>query len=131
LEKQDVPLNIADRGWAYVVRAALPGVKQEDVQVLVHGHTLTIRSRDAGAEGSESNGANGANGANRAKDGSGSDEWLVHEHSPEHWERSLNLPHEVDESAISAEYKDGILELLLPKAEPQAERRIPVRSGSE
>jgi HSP20 family protein len=120
-----------------VVRAALPGVKQEDVQVIVHGHALTIRSRDAGVEGPDTNGANGANGgangnvANGAKDGSGSDEWLVHEHSPEHWERSLNLPHEVDESAISAEYKDGILELLLPKAEPQAERRIPVRSGSE
>ncbi|MBV9324195.1 MAG: efflux RND transporter permease subunit, partial [Chloroflexi bacterium] len=109
--KQEVPLNIADRGWAYVVRAALPGVKQDDVQVVVNGHKLTIRSRDP------------ENGA------AGDDQWIVHEHSPEHWERSLNLPHEVDGSAISAEYSDGILELCLPKAEPEAERRIPVRSG--
>jgi len=109
--KQEVPLNIADRGWAFVVRAALPGVKQDDVQVVVYGHTLTIRSRDGSA----------------ASD----DEWIVYEHSPEHWERSLNLPNEVDDSAISAEYHDGILELCLPKAEPRAERRIPVKSGAE
>ncbi|MBV9580671.1 MAG: Hsp20 family protein, partial [Chloroflexi bacterium] len=109
--KQEVPLNIADRGNAYVVRAALPGVKQEDVQVVVNGHTLTIRSREGGE--------------------STDDDWLVHEHSPAHWERTLNLPYEVDGSAISAEYQDGILELWLPKAEPQAERRIPVRSGGE
>jgi HAE1 family hydrophobic/amphiphilic exporter-1 len=109
--KQEVLLNIADRGWAYVVRAALPGVKQDDVQVVVNGHTLTIRSRD-GAESQD-------------------DDWIVREHSPVHWERSLNLPHEVDGSAISAEYKDGILELCLPKAEPQAERRIPVSSGGD
>jgi HSP20 family molecular chaperone IbpA len=127
--KQDVPLNIADRGWAYVVRAALPGVKQDDVQVVVHGHTLTIRSRDGGDGTTYGNGANGANG-NAASDAD-HDTWIVHEHSPEHWERSLNLPHEVDESAISAEYRDGILELCLPKAEPRAERRIPVTSGSE
>jgi hydrophobic/amphiphilic exporter-1 (mainly G- bacteria), HAE1 family len=106
-----VPLNIADRGSAYIVRAALPGVKQEDVQVAISGHTLTIRGRD------------GQTGA------SGDGDWIVHEHSPEHWERSLNLPHEVDGSAISADYKDGILELHLPKAQPEAERRIPVGSG--
>jgi HAE1 family hydrophobic/amphiphilic exporter-1 len=107
--KQEVPINIADRGWAFVVRAALPGVKQDDVQVVVDGHTLTIRSR--------------------ADSAVPDDEWIVHEHSPSHWERSLTLPHEVDESAISAEYQDGILELCLPKAEPPAERRIPVKSG--
>jgi HSP20 family molecular chaperone IbpA len=111
--KQEVPLNIADRGRAYVVRAALPGVKQDDVQVVVTGHTLTIRSRD------------------RKDAEAADDQWMVQEHSPARWERSLTLPHEVDGSAISAEYTDGILELRLPKAEPEAERRIPVRSGRE
>src|SRR5579864_6516000 len=86
-----VPINIADRGSEYMVRAALPGVRQEDVQVTITGHTLTIRSR---------------NGA--TSDG---DTWIVKEHSPEKWERSLNLPHEVDGSQIRADYKDGILEL--------------------
>jgi HSP20 family protein len=95
------------------VRAALPGVKQEDVQVAISGHTLTIRGSD------------GQNGANAEGD------WIVREHSPEHWERSLNLPHEVDGSAIRADYKDGILELRLPKAQPETERRIPVGSGGD
>ena len=108
-----VPINIADRGSIYVVHAALPGVRQEDVQVSVTGHTLTIRSRD------------GQN--NTIEDG----QWVVREHSPVQWERAIKLPDEVDASAISAEYKDGILELWLPKAEPEAERRIPVRSGRD
>jgi HSP20 family protein len=95
------------------VCAALPGVKQEDVQVSITGHSLTIRSRDH------------QNGSSSHEDG----HWIVHEHSPARWERTLNLPHEVDGSAISAEYRDGMLELWLPKAQPEAERRIPVRSG--
>jgi HSP20 family molecular chaperone IbpA len=107
-----VPINVADRGSAYLVRAALPGVKQEDVQVSITGHTLTIRSREP------------ADGA------ADEDNWIVQEHSPARWERRLDLPHEVDGSAISAEYSDGMLELHLPKAEPAAERRIPIRSGS-
>ena len=65
--KQDVPLNIADRGSAYVVRAALPGVKQEDVQVVIHGQTLTIRSRDGGE----------ANGDGASGNGAADDQWLV------------------------------------------------------
>jgi HSP20 family protein len=107
-----VPLNIADRGWAYVVRAALPGVKQDDVKVAISGHTLTIRS------------CNGHDG-DRISD----DEWIVQEHSPKDWERSLDLPHEVDGSAVSAEYRDGILELCLPKADPETSRPIPIMSG--
>jgi HAE1 family hydrophobic/amphiphilic exporter-1 len=105
-----VPLNIADRGNTFVVRAALPGIKQDDVQVTITGHTLSIRSREP---------------ENGAEDG----DWIVHEHSPAHWARSLNLPHEVDGGAITASYKDGILELHLPKAQPEAERRIAVGSG--
>jgi HAE1 family hydrophobic/amphiphilic exporter-1 len=108
----NVPLNIADRGSAYVVKAALPGVKQDDVEVSINGHMLTIRGRENGH--SEEGG-----------------EWIVHEHSPTHWERSLKLPHEVDGSAISARYEDGMLELRLPKARPEAERRIPVGSGGD
>jgi HSP20 family molecular chaperone IbpA len=111
-----VPVNIADRGSGYIVRAALPGVKLEDVDVSMTGHTLSIRNRQP---------ENGA--AKYHEDG----RWLVHEHSPQHWERTLNLPHEVDGSAVTARYTDGILELWLPKARPDAQRKIPVRSGGD
>jgi HAE1 family hydrophobic/amphiphilic exporter-1 len=112
--EQAVPLNIADRGSAYVVRAALPGVKQEDVQVTIHGDTLTIRNRSPRSEG-----------------GAGTDDtWIVQEHSPTQWERTMRLPNEVDGEHVTAAYKDGILELELPKVEPPPERHIPVSNGN-
>jgi len=110
--RQAVPLNIADEGQAYLVRAALPGIKQEDVHVAIKGRTLTIRGREP--------------------DGASTTAWIVREHSPGTWERTLSLPHEVDGSAVTAAYQDGILELQLPKTHAdEPERDIPVRHAGE
>jgi HSP20 family protein len=86
-------------------------VSQDDVQVTINGHMLTIRSREP-------------------VDGHEDGDWIVREHSPAQWERTLKLPHEVDGSAVTAAYKDGMLELELPKAEPAAQRQIPVQTRS-
>ncbi|MBV9356348.1 MAG: efflux RND transporter permease subunit, partial [Chloroflexi bacterium] len=102
-----VPLDIFDRGDVYVVQAALPGVRHEDVQVTVRGHTLTIYAQRS--EHDESNG-----------------DRVVQEHARGHWERSFTLPHEVDEGNVTASYKDGILELRLAKAALEPPRRIAV-----
>jgi HSP20 family protein len=106
-----VPLNIVDRGTAYLVRAALPGIRQEDVQVSVHGHTLTIRGQ-------------------RQPDADSDDGWVIREYTPGVWERSMALPQEVESSRITASYEDGILELRLPKAGPTSRREVPI-TGSE
>jgi hydrophobic/amphiphilic exporter-1 (mainly G- bacteria), HAE1 family len=103
-----VPINILDFGSVYLVRAALPGIKQEDVDVSVHAHTLTIRGKRG-----DSNGHNDAS-------------WVVHEYGSGNWERSMALPQEVESGGITASYEDGILELRLPKAEPSARRSVPI-----
>jgi HSP20 family protein len=105
----DVPLNVLDRGSAYLVRAALPGVKQDDVQVSIHGHTLTIRGQ-------------------RQPDGEGDQGWVMREYTPGAWERSMVLPQEVDSKEVTASYEDGILELRLPKAGPASSRQVPIGS---
>jgi HSP20 family protein len=104
-----VPLNVLDRGSAYLVRAALPGVKQDDVQVSIHGHTLTIRGQ-------------------RQPDGEGDQGWVMREYTPGAWERSMVLPQEVDSKEVTASYEDGILELRLPKAGPASSRQVPIGS---
>jgi HSP20 family protein len=45
-----LPLDIAETAEAFVVRASLPGVRPEDVQVTVHGDTLSIQAEVKAAE---------------------------------------------------------------------------------
>jgi hydrophobic/amphiphilic exporter-1 (mainly G- bacteria), HAE1 family len=106
----DVPLNVLDRGNAYLVRAALPGIKQDDVQVSIHGHTLTIRGQ-------------------RLPDAQPGERWVMREYATDHWERSMVLPQEVESKDVTASYEDGILELRLPKAGPASRRQVPITSG--
>ncbi len=102
-----VPLDVFDQGDVYLVRAAIPGVRHEDVQVTVRGHTLTID-----AERPELVGSNGHH--------------VVQEQARGRWERTFMLPHEVDEGNVSASYRDGILELRLAKAALEPPRRVVV-----
>ena len=44
--------------------------------------------------------------------------------------RTIGLPQGVDESSITADYKDGVLEIHVPKPEQQKPRRIQVGGGS-
>jgi HSP20 family molecular chaperone IbpA len=106
----EVPLNVLDRGSVYLVRAALPGVKQDDVQVSIHGHTLTIRGQ-------------------RQPDAEANERWVMREYTPGAWERSMVLPHEVESKDVTASYEDGILELRLPKAGPASGRQVPIKPG--
>jgi HSP20 family molecular chaperone IbpA len=108
-----VPLNIVDHGNAYVVRAALPGIKQEDVEVSIHAHTLTIRGQRRGGDDGHTDGS-----------------YVVQEHPTGRWERSMVLPHEVESAGVTASYEDGILELRLPKAGPTATRTVPINGHS-
>jgi HSP20 family molecular chaperone IbpA len=109
-----VPLNVLDFGTVYLVRAALPGVKMEDVDVSVDTRTLTIR----GTRRSHGDGDG---------DGDGDGAWVVQEYDAADWERSMALPAEVDGSGVTASYEDGILELRLPKTETAtATRKVPI-----
>ena len=88
-----------------VVKADLPGVKKEDVSVTVHGDVLTV----AGQRTEETE-------TKEAK-------YYAAERFRGAFTRSFPLPEGVDTAAITAEYKDGVLEVRVPlpaqaKAEP-------------
>src|SRR4051794_22553674 len=48
-----LPLDVCETEDAFVVKAALPGVKPEDVQITAHGDTLTIRGESKAEEGKQ------------------------------------------------------------------------------
>jgi HSP20 family protein len=98
-------VDVAEKNGAYLVTADLPGVKKEDIQVQIDGAQVTlsaeIKREQAAAEG----------------------ERVLHaERSYGKTTRSFTLPVELDEAKVEAKFRDGVLELKLPK-KAAAERK--------
>jgi HSP20 family protein len=93
---------------SYLIRAELPGMKKEDIKVEVKDGTLTL----SGERKSE-------------KPVEGVNYRHLERVDAKFW-RSFSLPETVKHDGIEAAYKDGILEVRLPKAEEAKPRQIEV-----
>jgi HSP20 family protein len=105
------PINIYDDGESFVARAELPGVDPGDVDVTVTGDTLTLR----GKRQIEPAGENCC--------------YHRRERSTGEFRRAFNLPEQVDSSKVVASASNGVLEILLPRAEAAKQRRIEVKTS--
>ena len=93
--------DISETDLEYVIRASLPAVKKEDVNVTVDGGIITIKGERKQQSENESE------KFHRVESFYGS------------FERSFSLPENVNSDAIRCESKDGILTVHIPKTEPQ------------
>ena len=93
-----------------VVKAALPGLKPEEVQINVTGEVLTIRGETKQEE--------------QTKDKS----WHIREHRWGAFERSVQLPTGVISDKARADFDNGILTITLPKSEEVKPKTITVRA---
>ena len=97
---------------ALIVTADLPGLKPEDIDITVRANTLTIegelQSKEEGERGN------------------------VHfrERRYGKYRRSVSLPEGVDSDAVEAEFKNGVLEIVLPKTEQARPKQVPVKARS-
>ncbi|MDQ3910279.1 MAG: Hsp20/alpha crystallin family protein [Actinomycetota bacterium] len=89
-------LDVVQDDGDLLIRAELPGVKREDVEVTFHEGVLTI---------------SGERRAEEQREGSG---YLVRERRYGSFRRGLVLPHDVEEGRISARFVDGVLEVRVP-----------------
>ena len=106
------PVDVADTDEAFEVRATLPGVRPEDVQITVHNDTLLIRGHSRHED------------EHRAGDGR---RWLVREHRSQSFQRAIGLPLPVDPDRAEARFEHGVLLLTLPKSEAARPRQIHIR----
>ena len=90
----------------FTVYAELPGLKKEEIEIALHGDTLTIR-------GERKHEAKGEQG-------------FPTERYFGKFQRSLTLPVPVNSEKVNATYKDGILKVVLPKAEEAKPKQISV-----
>ena len=95
--------DIEDRGNEYVVRAELPGFDERDLDVQVSDDVITIR-------------------AEKRQEGQGA-------RASRRFSESVVLPPGVDADQIRADYRNGVLELHIPKPEQRQGRRIAIGGG--
>lgn len=100
--------DVLDTGSAYEVRAALPGITKEHIEVTLRGRTLRIEAKEA---------------HERDQKGAASHTW---ESRSSGFTRVLELPEDVLADKITAVYLDGLLTIEVPKSHPTPERKIPV-----
>ena len=102
------PVDIFETEDALTVVADLPGVQKEDVDIRVENDIFTIRGRASYRPPSPV---------------------VREEFNLQGYYRQFQLSNEVDQSRISAESKNGVLTVTLPKAEKSKPRQIKVKLG--
>jgi HSP20 family protein len=104
-------VDIYEHNGSLVLKAELPGVDAKDVDVRVENNVLTLRGeRKLDNEVKQEN-------YHRVERSYGS------------FSRSFTLPNVVDTEKIKAEYKDGVLQLVLPKKEEAKPKQISISVG--
>lgn len=103
------PMEIIERENEYIVRTDLPGVRKEDINVTLENGVLTITAERRAEE--------------ERKEG---ERDIRREIRYGRYIRSLRLGTQIDEKGVKASYHDGVLELILPKAEEAKPRKISV-----
>lgn len=104
-----VPVDVYETDSELVVRAPLPGVKPEEVEITVSGDTAMIR------------------GEVRRDESIKREDYIHQEWRYGQFARHITLPQAVQADKAEARFENGVLTLTLPKAEGAKVRRVPVK----
>jgi HSP20 family protein len=105
------PVDIYETEDSLVFKAELPGVTKEDITVEVKDNTLTLKGeKKFGKEAKEES-------YHRVERAYGA------------FQRAFTLPGTMEQDKVKAKFKDGILEIVLPKAEKSKPKQIRVEVG--
>ena len=112
IEAWAVPLDVIAKGDDTIVRASMPGVAPDDVQVSIEDNVLTIKGQTCSHDQVE--------GGN----------YLMRERRVGAFHRALRLPDTVDTEKAQPHYEHGVLTVTIPKAESKKARQLTVQVGS-
>jgi HSP20 family protein len=103
-------VDVAEKNGAYKVSADLPGVRKEDIQVSIDGPQVTLVAE-----------------IKQEKEASQDERVLHTERVFGKLSRSFTLPQEVDEAKAEARFRDGVLELTLPKKAAAQRKQVTIQ----
>jgi HSP20 family protein len=109
-QQAQLKVDVTENDTAYIVRAEIPGVKKDDINVAIDGSQVEISAE--------------VKNEKEVKEG---ERVLRSERYYGKVYRAFALGHEVDESATQARYADGILELTLAKKPTSQAKRISIQ----
>jgi len=107
--EMSMKVDVKEDDKSYTVHADIPGAKKEDIQVDVDGNMVSLRAE-----------------TRQEKEEKQGEQTLYSERHYGMVSRSFTLPTEVDEKGAKAEYKDGVLNLMLPKKANGGGKRVSV-----
>jgi HSP20 family protein len=105
-----VPVDMYDANGELVIKANLPGLKAEDVDVSISNDTLTIKGEYKSEKEREEENVH------------------IKERRYGKFQRAIRLPSGVDTEAAEANFEDGVLKLTLPKTAEAKTKQIPVKN---
>jgi len=104
-------IDIIDRAGEVLVRAEMPGVAKEDIDISLQDSTLTIKGEVRADED--------------LKDGT----YSYSERSYKYFTRQLNIPFKIKTDGIRATHRDGVLTVCLPKVVAEQPKKITVEAS--
>ncbi len=106
-----LPLDLLENDNSFVIRAVVPGVAPDQLDITAQGKTLTIRARQAVEQQEDVH-------------------YLLKERVGNEWFRAVELPGTFDADQIEAKLEHGILYLTLPKTPESKPHRIAIKTNS-
>lgn len=106
-------VDIQETADAVIVQVELPGVRPEEIGIQVEGGTLTIK------------------GERRIEKDTKEKQFVRVERAYGAFQRSFTLSTPINQAAVTASYRDGVLEVSLPKAEEAKPKQIRIQVNRE
>jgi HSP20 family protein len=103
-----VAVDVAETETEFVIKASLPGMKPEDVEITAHGETVTLC------------------GEMKSEEEKKGQTWHVRERRHGSFQRSITLPVPINASQAHASFDNGVLTLTIPKAEAARPKHIKI-----
>lgn len=104
-----IKMDVREQKENYLVHAEIPGVKKEDIHVVIEGNQVSISAE-----------------VKQEKEVKEGERVLRSERSFGQVARTFQLSHEIDDAKAAAKFTDGVLELTLPKKAATGNRRLPI-----
>ena len=103
-------VNLYTNEEGAVLKAEVPGIDPDSLDVSVQNDTVTLRGK-------------------REPESGENEEFIRQERQYGEFVRTLTLPHKVEQDNVNAKFKDGILEIHLPRAEEAKPKKIEVQQS--
>jgi HSP20 family protein len=99
-------VDLVDEGDKFLLRAELPGFEKTDIEIMTNKDTLTFSAeKKSQVEEKDKN-------------------YLHRERTYSSSKRTINFPEEVDPAKVVANMKNGVLEIIAPKKEPEPDEKL-------